>query len=184
MPHVTNYDQRFVALWHHFGIGLARYPTPPPKVVVAGAAVLGALSLSFTVSYDQNESRGPRAGGPKLFVVVANTRRPDLLEDGLSRLLPTARWYGAQILVVGAATPNRVYELTREHAGIRYIMAANGLSRADLLSLGVAETGGGVVVLTDETGLAEEDWPELLSLRLGRDDLRERARRAQNEISA
>ena len=139
--------------------------------------------LNFATSSDQIESR-PRNGGPQLFVVVANTGRPDLLVDGLSRLVPTSRRYGAQVLVVGAATPNRVYEVTREYPGIRYVMAAPGASRDDLLSLGVAETSGGVVVLTDDAGLVREDWPGLLALRLGRVDRRDHAFQVTDGISA
>jgi hypothetical protein len=108
----------------------------------------------------------------------------DLLGEGLARLLPNARAFGAQVLVVGAATPNKVYELTNEHAGIRYILTAPGLGRNELLSRGVAETGGGVVVLTDETELVREDWRRLLAFRLGLGDLREGAVRMQNEIPA
>jgi hypothetical protein len=123
--------------------------------------------VSVVPTEDQSEGRFLRRGKPQLFIVVANNGRTDQLREGLSRLLPTARAYGAQVLVVGPATPNKVYDLIREHAGIRYVMTHPGLSRTDLLSLGVAETGGGVVVLTDAAGLHDQDWPRILALRLG-----------------
>jgi hypothetical protein len=61
-----------------------------------------------------------------------------------------------------------VYALTQQHPGIRYILASPGLPRHELLSLGVAQTSGGVVVLTDDTLLAKENWHQLLSWRMGR----------------
>lgn len=124
--------------------------------------------MSLTASLDHPESRGSRRGGPQLFVIVASTGRGEQLDEGLNRMLPAARLFGAQVVIVGTATPTRVYALTQQHAGIRYIMAAPGLPRHDLLSLGVAETGGGIVVLTDDSHLATEDWPQLLAWRLGR----------------
>ena len=139
--------------------------------------------MSRVSTRDQKDSRVARGGGPQLFIVVASTGRSDHLSEGLGRLLPAARAYGGQVLVVGPSTPNKVYDLTREHVGIRYIMTAPGLPRHDLLSLGVAETSGGVVVLTDDEGLATEDWPHLLALRLGRSEV-DSADRTPNEISA
>jgi hypothetical protein len=94
--------------------------------------------------------------------------KTDQLDEGLNRLLPAAQSLGAQVVVVGAATPNRVYALTQRHTGIRYIMAGPGAARTELLSRGVDETSGGVVVLTDDAGLASEDWDQLLLSRLGR----------------
>ena len=123
--------------------------------------------MSVTAT-DQSESRGSRRGGPQLFVIVASIGKIEQLDEGLTKLLPTAWSLGAQVLVVGAGTPNKVYALTQQYPGIRYILAAPGLPRNDLLSLGVAQTSGGVVVLTDDTMLAKEDWPQLLSWRLGR----------------
>ena len=127
--------------------------------------------MSVVSTSDQSEGRLVRRGKPQLFIVIASNGRTDQLRDGLSRLLPTAKAYGAMVLVVGPATPNKVYELIREHAGIRYVMTQPGLSRTDLLSLGVAETGGGVVVLTDDAVLGAEDWPRILALRVGTADL-------------
>ena len=126
--------------------------------------------MSLSPSNDQSEGRYIRRGRPQLFIVIASNGRTDQLRQGLDRLLPTARACSAQVLVVGPATPNKVYELIREHTGIRYVMAQPGLSRTDLLSLGVAETSGGVVVLTDDSALSTEDWPRLLALRLGMGD--------------
>ena len=114
---------------------------------------------------------------------MASGGRTEHLNEGLPRLLPVARAYSAQVVVVGSATPNKVYDLTRTHSGIRYIMTAPGMSRNDMLSLGVTETGGGVILLTDEAGLNREDWSELLALRLGRGVLPDSAL-GQNEIPA
>lgn len=130
----------------------------------------GRGQVSVVSTSDQSEGRFIRRGKPQLFIVIASNGRTDQLRDGLSRLLPAAKAYGAQVLVVGPATPNKVYELIREHAGIRYVMTQQGLSRTDLLSLGVAETSGGVVVLTDDSILGAEDWPHILALRLGMAD--------------
>lgn len=118
---------------------------------------------------DHSESRGGRRGGPQLFVIVASMGSAEQLDEGLNRLLPAARAFGAQVLVVGASTPNRVYDLIRAHSGIRFIMTPPGLSRSDLLSAGAAETSAGVVVLTDDASLARGDWASLLALRLGRE---------------
>ena len=124
--------------------------------------------MSVTATKDHSESRGGRRGGPQLFVIVASTGKIDQLDEGLNKLLPVAWSLGAQVLIVGPGTPNKVYALTQQHPGIRYILAAPGLPRHDLLSLGVAQTSGGVVVLTDDTMLATENWPQLLSWRMGR----------------
>ena len=124
--------------------------------------------MSVTATMDHSESRGSRRGGPQLFVIVASIGKIDQLDEGLKNLLPAAWSLGAQVLVVGPGTPNRVYALTQQHPGLRYIMAAPGLPRHELLSLGVAQTSGGVVVLTDDTMLTKENWPQLLSWRLGR----------------
>ena len=124
--------------------------------------------MSVTATKEHSESRGGRRGGPQLFIVVASIGKMDQLDEGLAKLLPAAWPLGAQVLIVGPGTPNRVYALTQQYPGIRYILAAPGLPRHELLSLGVAQTSGGVVVLTDDTMLARENWPQLLSWRLGR----------------
>ena len=85
-------------------------------------------------------------------------------------MLPVAMKHAVEVLVVRADPPARMAELARIHTGVRFVVAPQGSSRNDLLALGMSETSGHVVALTDDDGFAEEDWAEVLAHRGG--DLR------------
>jgi hypothetical protein len=98
---------------------------------------------------------------------VASTHDRRQLEQGLDRVLPVALSQGVEVLVVRADAPARLAELARMYTGVRFVVAPQGSSRTDLLSLGMSETSGNVVALTDDDGLTQEDWVEVLSHRGG-----------------
>ena len=58
-------------------------------------------------------------------------------------------------------------DLARNYTGVRFVVAPQGSDRTDLRSLGMSETSGHVTALTDDDGLAQEDWTEVLSHRGG-----------------
>ena len=104
---------------------------------------------------------------PSLSLVVASTHDRVQLEKGLDRVLPVAARQGVEVLVVRADPPARLAELARIYTGVRFVVAPPGSSRTDLLALGMAETSGHVIALTDDDGLAQEDWVEVLAHRGG-----------------
>lgn len=107
---------------------------------------------------------------PTLALVVASSRDRAQLERGLERVLPIAMSHAVEVLVVRTDPPARLAELARMYSGVRFVVAPPGSDRSDLLSLGMSETSGHVVALTDDEGLTQEDWGELLAHRGG--DLR------------
>jgi len=108
-----------------------------------------------------------RSSSPSLSLVVASTMDRTQLEEGLDRVLPVAAAQGVEVLVVRADPPVRMSDLARVYTGVRFVVAPPGSSRTDLLSLGMSETSGHVVALTDEAGLLQEDWTEVLGHRSG-----------------
>lgn len=111
-----------------------------------------------------------RSSSPTLSLVVASTLDRARLEQGLDRVLPVAMKQAVEVLVVRADPPARMAELARIYTGVRFVVAPQGSGRNDLLSLGMSETSGHVIALTDDDGLTEEDWAEVLAHRGG--DLR------------
>lgn len=108
-----------------------------------------------------------RPTSPTLSLVVASTEGRAQLEQGLDRVLPVAMEQGAEVLVVRADQPARMADLARIYTGVRFVVAPAGSDRTDLLSLGMSETSGHVIALTDDEGLAQEDWAEVLGHRGG-----------------
>jgi hypothetical protein len=130
------------------------------------------MSVIFVPSGDSGlPVRGVRrSSSPSLSLVVASGRDRALLETALDRVLPVAMSHGVEVLVVRADPPARLAELARTYTGVRFVVAPPGSDRVNLLSLGMSETSGHVVALTDDEGLIQEDWAELLAHRGG--DLR------------
>jgi hypothetical protein len=127
------------------------------------------MSVIYVPSGDSPGSvRGVRRpSSPSLSVVVASFQERAQLERGLDRLLPAAVSNGAEVLVVRADSPARLSELARAYAGVRFVVAPPGSGRSELLSLGMAESSGHVVALTDDYRLMQEDWTEILAHRIG-----------------
>ena len=108
-----------------------------------------------------------RQTSPTLSLVVASAVDRMQLERALDRALPIALKQGVEVLVVRADSPNRMAELARMYTGVRFVVAPQGSSRTDLLALGMSETSGNITVLTDDDGLSQEDWVEVLAHRGG-----------------
>ena len=108
-----------------------------------------------------------RSLSPLLSLVVASSLDRGQLEEGLDRVLPAAMAQGVEVLVVRADPPNRMADLARVYTGVRFVVAPPGSGRTDLLSLGMSETSGHVIALTDDDGLMQEDWTEVLGHRGG-----------------
>ena len=130
------------------------------------------MSVIYVPSGDSGlPVRGVRRSlSPSLSLVVASIRDRVQLEKGLDRVLPIALSHGVEVLVVRSDPPARLAELARMYTGVRFVVAPPGSDRNDLLSLGMSETSGHIVALTDDEGLTQEDWAELLAHRGG--DLR------------
>lgn len=127
------------------------------------------MSVIYVPSGDSSVSvrATRRPSSPSLSLVIASTHDRDLLERGLDRMLPIAASHGAEVLVVRADPPAKLAELARVYTGVRFVVAPQGSSRTDLLSLGMAESSGHVVALTDDGRLPVEDWAEVLAHRGG-----------------
>lgn len=108
-----------------------------------------------------------RSSSPALSLVVASSGDRIRLEKGLDRVLPVAAAQGVEVLVVRADPPARMAELARTYAGVRFVVAPQGSGRTDLLALGMSESSGHVIALTDDEGLGEEEWTEVLAHRGG-----------------
>ena len=108
-----------------------------------------------------------RSSSPSVSVVVASTHDRLQLEKGLDYLVPVALGSGAEVLVARADAPARLADLARTYTGVRFIVAPPGAARNDLMALGMAESSGHVVALTDDGRLLAEDWHEVLAHRAG-----------------
>ena len=105
---------------------------------------------------------------PSLSLVVTSLGERPALERGLAALLPAAQENGVEVLVVRADTPSRLSELAREFAGVRFVMAPPGVTRDELLMLGMAEATGHIVSFSEDSALATGDWHRTFARRQGR----------------
>ncbi|MEO8199509.1 MAG: hypothetical protein ABI679_03205 [Gemmatimonadota bacterium] len=108
-----------------------------------------------------------RPATPSLSIIVASGGDRSRLEAVLNRVLPAAMSAGAELLVSRSDTPSQLSELARMFNGTRFIMAPPGATVTDLLSLGMTESTGHIIELTDDERALEEDWNEILAHRGG-----------------
>ncbi|MEO8296053.1 MAG: hypothetical protein ABI613_11110 [Gemmatimonadota bacterium] len=123
-------------------------------VPVAGDAPFAARSLR-------------REATPSLSVLVASRGERARLERSLDLIVKAAASAGAEVLVARPDTPSQLSELARTYNGVRFIMAPAGASIPELLSIGMAESSGHIIELTDDERATTEDWDEILAHRGG-----------------
>ena len=108
-----------------------------------------------------------KVSAPSLSVIVASTGDRVRLEHALRALVGPAAAASAEVLVARADTPSHLSDLARTFTGVRFVMANPGANRSELLSLGMSESSGHVIALTDDERATDEDWNEILAHRGG-----------------
>jgi hypothetical protein len=105
-----------------------------------------------------SRQRGVRlAEVPLLSVLVTSRVERKRLETCLDVLVPDCRSLGAQVVVVRAADPAEIGELSAAYPGVHFSAAPADTPEAELRVLGMAQVTGDIVVLRRDDPVAA-DW--------------------------
>jgi hypothetical protein len=104
----------------------------------------------------------PRTDFPSITVVVASNRSRALLNSCLASLLPQCNRAVAELIVARACGAAELMELRAAFPLARFISAPATATIPELRGLGLAESTGDIVALTEDHCVADPEWVETL----------------------
>lgn len=104
----------------------------------------------------------PGSESPAITIVVASNRARALLNSCLASLLPQCERASAELIVARAGTDAELDELRREMPGVRFVACPPTASIPELRGLGMAESTGDIVALTEDHCVADASWVQTL----------------------
>ena len=99
---------------------------------------------------------------PAISVVVASNRPRALLDACLASLLPQCERASAELIVARAGTAAELHELRTAMPDVCFVAAPPSATIPQLRGLGMAESTGDIVALTEDHCVADDAWVETL----------------------
>jgi GT2 family glycosyltransferase len=99
---------------------------------------------------------------PAITIVVASNRSRALLNACLASLIPQCERASAELIVARAGTAAELAELRAATPAVRFVAAPSSASIPQLRGLGMAESTGDIIALTEDHCVADEAWVETL----------------------
>lgn len=117
------------------------------------------MSLTVLPSTSTNRPRhslGTTA--PDISVVVASNRERPLLTACLASLIPQCERVAAELIVARAGSPGELAELRRQIPSVHFVAAPPEATIPELRGIGMAESRGHIVALTEDHCVAGDGW--------------------------
>lgn len=95
---------------------------------------------------------------PAITIVVASNRSRALLNSCLASILPQCERLAAEIIVARSGTAAELSELRRSMPDVHFVGASPGTSIPELRGIGMAESTGDIVALTEDHCIADDAW--------------------------
>lgn len=119
-----------------------------------------ASSLSPIIAREPQQL--PADARPAISIVVASNRSRALLNSCLASLRPQCQRHSAEIIVARSGPTTELNELRRTMPDVHFVAAPPTASIPELRGLGMAESTGDIVALTEDHCVADETWVETL----------------------
>lgn len=117
------------------------------------------MTTSIAASPRASGSRlRPNVDFPLITVVVASNRERKLLDSCLASLMPQCNQFVAELIVVRAGTAAEIMDLRASYPDVRFIAAAPATAIPQLRGIGMAESTGDIVALTEDHCVVDPSW--------------------------